>query len=105
MTNKNNSIYKLTKYEQETSITYNQEENIADVYTHDKTLMKKLDKFCKLYPDKCLLKREDKQWQSKTYIIPKNFISIRTPRLINISDEQRAKSKELMKKINKKIIE
>lgn len=34
---------KLTKYEQETIINYNQEEDMAQIYTCDKNLIRKID--------------------------------------------------------------
>ena len=34
----------LSRYEQETIINYNQEEQLASCYTHDKTLIRKLNK-------------------------------------------------------------
>lgn len=36
---------KLTKYEQETIINYNQEEKTASCFTHDLALIRKLDEF------------------------------------------------------------
>ena len=38
--------YDLTKYEQETLIRYNQEEDAAIIDTCDKKLIRKLDKLC-----------------------------------------------------------
>ena len=34
----------LSRYEQETIINYNQEEQLASCYTHDKALIRKLNK-------------------------------------------------------------
>ena len=67
----------LTNYEKETTIVYNDEEKTASVYTCNKSLMRKLDKFCEVKPDLYALKSRDEH--SKTYIVPKKFISIRLP--------------------------
>lgn len=72
--------YSLSLQEQETIINYNREDDKADVYTHDPKLISKLDKLCKKYPDKCFIQTEDNNWKSKTYSIPKSFISIRSTR-------------------------
>ena len=47
----------LTKYEQETIINYNNEEKTASVYTHDKALIRKLDKKLGEIPDMKLISR------------------------------------------------
>lgn len=41
---------KLTKYEQETIILYNQAENTASIYTHDEDLKRRLTKYSKKHP-------------------------------------------------------
>lgn len=42
---------KLSLYEQETIILYNQAEATAEVYTHDMTLLKKLRRLAEKYPE------------------------------------------------------
>mgnify|MGYP000360651449 CR=1 FL=1 len=47
---------KLSLYEQETIILYNQAEATAEVYTHDSRLLEKLRRLAEKYPDQiCLL--------------------------------------------------
>lgn len=41
---------KLTKYEQETIILYNQAEDTASIYTHDADLKRRLTKYSKQHP-------------------------------------------------------
>ena len=43
---------KLSKYERETIICYNEEETTASVYTHNKKLIQKLKRLSEKYPDK-----------------------------------------------------
>jgi len=71
------TIYKLSRYEQETILLYNNEDKTGSVYTCDPALIRKMDKFMAQYPDVISLKREDEY--SKTYNVPKNLFSIRTP--------------------------
>ena len=42
---------KLSLYEQETIILYNQAEATAEVYTHDPKLLEKLRRLAEKYPD------------------------------------------------------
>lgn len=75
----------LTRYERETVINFNEEEDTATVYTCNKPLIRKLNSFC----SKSTLfnvKRGDEY--SREYKIPKRCISIRFP--MQISVEKRA---------------
>lgn len=92
----------LTLYEQETIINYNAEEQTAEVYTRDKTVMKKLDSLTDEYPEYYTVKESLGDY-SKTYIMPKRFVKFYRPR--NISAETRAKAAEnLMKYHNSKAL-
>ena len=73
---------KIEKCEQETIILFNEEEETASVYSYNKDLKKKLDECCKMYPDRFQLNTQDKTG-SKTYIVPKQYISVRIPRKTN----------------------
>ena len=86
---------KLTAGEQETIIGYNKKDNEAVVYTHSKSLIKKLLGYCSDYPDKYQLKTEDEH--SKTFIIPKRYVSIRRP--IELSPRQRENLKPNLSKV------
>lgn len=50
---------KLSLYEQETIILYNQAEATAEVYTHDSRLLEKLRRLAEKYPDQ-IVKRTAK---------------------------------------------
>lgn len=79
------STYSLTAYEQETIINFNEDEKTASVYTYNKALIKKLDNFCLKYPDLYQLVKQE--WYgkhlSKTYIIPKKYVTIRQPKILS----------------------
>ena len=47
---------KLSLYEQETIILYNQAEATAEVYTHDPRLLEKLRRLAEKYPDQSVKK-------------------------------------------------
>lgn len=74
----------LSKYEQETIILYNQSDALAEVYTYDPKLLKKLSLMAKKYPDQ--ISRKD----AHTYIVPKRCISVREP----YSEQRRAAARE-----------
>ena len=88
---------KLTRYEQETIISFNAGEQTATVYTRDPAVMRKVDALVIEYPDtyKCIGETDI----DKTYEMPKSFVSYRKPR--RLSDEQREAARERMKHVNK----
>ena len=64
---------KLSLYEQETIILYNQAEATAEVYTHDPRLLEKLRRLAEKYPDQIV--KKDRQ----TFLVPKRCVSVREP--------------------------
>ena len=64
---------KLSLYEQETIILYNQAEATAEVYTHDSRLLEKLRRLAEKYPDQIV--KKDRQ----TFTVPKRCVSVREP--------------------------
>ena len=86
----------LTKYEQETITLSNAGEQVASVYTADKAVMRKLDKLVAEFPEVYQLVSQTDI--SKTYSMPKSYVSYRKPR--RLSKEQRALAKERMEKLN-----
>lgn len=64
---------KLLPYEQETIINYNNEENTANIYTHDKELIDSLDISIPHYPAIKVVRR-GKCWAE--YTVPKDWLEI-----------------------------
>ena len=72
--------YDLTKYEQETLISYNQEEDAAIIDTCDKKMIRKREKMC----DKLsTITVENQNQHGKIYKLPKKWIKISTPRQLS----------------------
>lgn len=92
-------MYKLTALEQETIINFNNAEAGANIYTCNKALIKKLIKYCELYPDTYELERQD--IYSVTVNLPKKLISIRKPKVL--SEAQRERLSQMMKLKSKAI--
>ena len=71
---------KLSRYEQETIVSYNAGEQTATIYTRDKAVMRKLDTLVANFPDTYKLVKQDEV--SKTYSFPKSFVSYRPGRSV-----------------------
>ena len=77
---------RLSRYEQETIITFNEEEKTAGVYTHNKALIRKLEHLAHDRPDECCLEKVSHDGQAVDYIIPKSWVKITPTRIL--SEEQ-----------------
>ena len=88
---------KLKRYEQETIINFNAQDQIATLYTRDPAVMRKVDALVIDYPDtfKCIGQTDI----DKTYEMPKSVVTYRKPR--RISDERRSQLQKIMGNINK----
>ncbi|HRS64338.1 MAG TPA: immunoglobulin [Spirochaetia bacterium] len=84
---------KLSKYEQETIILYNEEEPTANVYTHDPKLIDKLKRISKKCPGKVYPEQKEHPG-AVSYTVPKSCVSIREP----YSDARRKADSERAKK-------
>lgn len=81
---------KLSRYEQETIINFNEEEEYADVYTHNRKFMERLNMLAKEFPEACqFVKRYG--YRCRVYRIQKNLISVRKP----YSEERRKHDREV----------
>ena len=67
---------KLSKYEKETIINWNEGENIASIYTFNASLKRRLEDFSRKYPLLCRLERSTPEG-SATYVLDKSRLSIR----------------------------
>lgn len=76
----------LTKYEQETIINYNQEEKTASCYTHDRALIRRLDRLCEKHKEITLVRGADDR---REYNFPKKWVKVRAPK--QLSNELREK--------------
>ena len=90
---------KLTRYEQETIINFNAEEQMATLYTRDPSVMRKVDALVTEYPDifKCIGETDI----DKTYSMPKSRISYRKPRRISEAKRQQARINMIEKNHNR----
>lgn len=80
---------KLTKEEKETIILFNEEDDLAEVYTYNTKLKQKLRKLAKEHPEACTFEWKN-DWNAHKYKIQKNLISIRVP----YSEERKQQGRE-----------
>lgn len=80
---------KLTKYEKETIILFNEEEDAAEIYTYNAKLKQKLCKLAKEYPEDCSFEWRN-EWGAYKYKIKKNMITVHVP----YSEERKQKDRE-----------
>ena len=69
---------KLTPYERETILLYNEADDTASVYTHDPRPIRKLKRLREKYPDQIYPESETNSG-AVCYIVPKRCIGIRAP--------------------------
>lgn len=82
---------KLSKYEKETIILFNEGEDTASIYTYNAGLKKRLAAFGRKYPDLCRLERTHPQG-GVSYILDKSRLSVRLQP--PYSEERRKKASE-----------
>lgn len=88
----------MTFEEQETIIRWDRKYPEAIIYTHEPSLKRKLQEMEHQFPDMVKLEKADNE--SVEYIVPKELVSIRKPRIL--SDEQKEKMKQNISKARQK---
>lgn len=84
---------KLTPAERETIILYDEADDTANVYTHDRKLIEKLKLLHEKHPDQIYPDRPVRHG-AVSYTVPKRCVSIRAP----YSEERRKADSERAKK-------
>ena len=79
---------KLTRYEQETIINFNEEEKTASVYTHNAPLRRRLEQLAQERPEDCRPFKTCHDGQAAEYYIPKSWIKIRPPRVASEAQKE-----------------
>ena len=88
---------KLSKYEKETIINWNEGETIASIYTFNASLKRRLEDFSRKYPLLCRLERSTPEG-SVTYVMDKSRLSIRL--VPPYSEERLAAAREYLSLIH-----
>ena len=85
---------KLSKYERETIVNFNEGESEASIYTFNADLKRRLAEFSRKYPLLCRLERTTPEG-SVTYVLDKSRLSIRL--VPPYSEERRAAARTYAK--------
>lgn len=80
---------KLSRVEQETIISFNEEEQTADVYTHNRKMKHRLRDIAEAFPEECEQVQKN-DYGGETYRISKSLVQIRKP----YTSERRKKLKQ-----------
>ena len=86
---------KLSNYEKETILLFNEAEQMASVFTYNDALKRQLAVLCNSYPEQ-VRKTEDNGFGGVTYELPKKWFRITPPRVLS------AAQKEVLEQMNKK---
>lgn len=78
----------LSLYEQETIINFNEADSTAIVYTHNRALIRQLDKLAEERPSDCHREKTSHDGKAVDYIIPKAWVKVKPPRIA--SEAQKA---------------
>ena len=93
---------KLSKYEKETIINWNEAENTASIYTFNADLKRRLAEFSRKYPQLCRLERSTTEG-SVTYVMDKSRLSVRF--VPPYSEERLAAAREYAKEHGFQVIQ
>ena len=88
---------RLTKYEQETIILFNESESAATAYTYNTGLQNTLNSLCQSHPEQ-VTQTGDNGYGGLTYSLPKKWVKIAPPRVLS---EAQKKVLEDMNRKNK----
>lgn len=87
-------MHRLTKYEKETILLTNEQDDFWDIYTFNAALKRKLREFASKYPELCRLKAQTDEG-SVTYQVKKDRVSVNFKK--PISEEARQKRSKAAK--------
>lgn len=82
---------KLTPYERETIINFNEADKTAGVYTHNASLRRRLDQLQKTRSDEITVVRSGEDYTE--YIVPRKWIKVSPPRQTSEEAKERARQR------------
>lgn len=86
---------KLSNYEKETIVNFNESEKTASVYTHNAALQEQLAALCGSHPEQ-VRRTADNGHGGLTYELPKKWLKIKPPRVLSPAQQ------EVVERMNKK---
>lgn len=92
----------LSNYERETIINFNEGEDTASIYTHNRGLLRKLERLAQERPKECRLggAKFTHEGRAAEYYIPKGWIRVNPPRAAApLTEEQKQQRREQLAKL------
>lgn len=86
---------RLSNYEKETVILFNEADREASVFTYNDALKKQLDALCMSHPEQ-VRRTDDNGCGGLTFALPKKWLKITPPRVLS------AAQKAVLERMNKK---
>lgn len=84
---------KLSKYEQETIINFNEQDLLTDVYTHNQKLIQKLEKMADDFPEECMYKGVNEVGGYR-FLVSKRLVGIHLPHTKEWKERMSQKAKK-----------
>lgn len=86
---------KLTNYEKESVINFNEADRTASIYTHNAALIRQLTKLCGSHPEQ-VRRTGDNGHGGLTFELPKKWLKVSPPRVLSPAQ------KEVLAEMNQK---
>lgn len=82
---------RLTPFEKETILNFNEGEKTASVYTYNTPMRRRLDQLLKTRPDEISVVRSGEDFTE--YVVPKKWIKVSPPRRVSEEAKERARNR------------
>lgn len=86
---------KLTNYEKESVINFNEADQTASIYTHNAALIRQLTQLCGSHPEQ-VRRTGDNGYGGLTFELPKKWLKVSPPRVLSLAQ------KEVLAEMNRK---
>lgn len=88
-------MIQLSNLERETIISFNESEPTANIYTFNKPLRRKLEKYAQDRPEDCVLQSMERGGMAVSYLVPKIWVRLYPPRKpVTLTEEERQRRRE-----------
>ncbi len=79
----------MTNLEKETIVNFNEEENVAQVYTFNKALQNRLNRLAAERPAECQVDGRFYGSAAAAFLVPKSWVKVRPPKSVYMTQEQK----------------
>ena len=79
----------MTNLEKETIVNFNEEENVAQVYTFNKALQNRLNRLAADRPEECQIDSRFHGSAAVAFLVPKSWVKVKPPKSAYMTQEQK----------------